>query len=97
MSAQVDLHPTLVIFSLLVGGSLFGIPGLIFAIPIAATGKGLFVYYYEQRTDRPLASQGGALFRDPKCDPDEELQDRSHDSDDSPGGAAPRATKEQVT
>jgi predicted PurR-regulated permease PerM len=63
MSSQVDLHPTLVIFSLLVGGTLFGIPGLLFAIPVAATGKGLFVYYYERRTDRQLGSTDGALFR----------------------------------
>lgn len=63
MSSQVDLHPTLVIFSLLVGGTLFGIPGLLFAIPVAATGKGLFVYYYERQTDRRLGSTDGALFR----------------------------------
>lgn len=63
MSSQVDLHPTLVILSLLVGGTLFGIPGLLFAIPVAATGKGLFVYYYERQTDRKLGSSDGALFR----------------------------------
>ena len=63
MSAQVDLHPTLVIFSLLVGGALFGVPGLLFAIPVAATGKGLFVYYYERRTERQLSTTDGALFR----------------------------------
>jgi predicted PurR-regulated permease PerM len=63
MSSQVDLHPTLVIFSLLVGGTLFGVPGLLFAIPTAATGKGLFVYYYERRTERQLSSTDGALFR----------------------------------
>jgi predicted PurR-regulated permease PerM len=63
MSSQVDLHPTLVIFSLLVGGTLFGIAGLLFAIPIAAVGKGLFVYYYERRTERTLSSTNGALFR----------------------------------
>ena len=63
MSAQVDLHPTLVIFSLLVGGTLFGVPGLLFAIPVAATGKGLFVYYYERRTERQLSTTDGALFR----------------------------------
>ena len=63
MSAQVDLHPTLVIFSLLVGGTLFGIAGILFAIPVAATGKGLFVYYYERRTERQLSSENGALFR----------------------------------
>jgi len=63
MSSQVDLHPTLVIFSLLVGGTLFGIAGFLFAIPVAAIGKGLFVYYYERRTERTLGSTDGALFR----------------------------------
>ena len=63
MSEQVDLHPTLVIFSLLVGGALFGIPGMLFAIPVAATGKGLFVYYYELQTQRRLATDDGALFK----------------------------------
>jgi predicted PurR-regulated permease PerM len=63
MSSQVDLHPTLVIFSLLVGGTLFGIAGVIFAIPVAAVGKGLFVYYYERRTERQLSTTNGALFR----------------------------------
>jgi len=72
MSDQVDLHPILVIFSLLVGGSLFGIPGMIFAIPVAATGKGLFVYYYEQRTQRQLSTENGALFRDPGSDSGEQ-------------------------
>jgi len=62
MSAQVDLHPTLVIFSLLVGATLFGVPGILFAIPVAATGKGLFVYYYERHTQRQLATEDGALF-----------------------------------
>jgi predicted PurR-regulated permease PerM len=67
MSAQVDLHPTLVIFSLLVGAALFGVPGLIFAIPVAAVGKGLFVYYYERQTERSLSSADGALFRHPRA------------------------------
>lgn len=72
MSDQVDLHPTLVIFSLLVGGTLFGIPGMLFAIPVAASAKGLFVYYYEQKTERQLSSSTGALFKDTaqeSCEP----------------------------
>lgn len=81
MSEQVDLHPILVIFSLLVGGTLFGIPGMLFAIPVAATGKGLFVYYYEQRTSRQLASENGALFRGTGSDPDNEAP--TQDEDDS--------------
>lgn len=72
MSEQVDLHPTLVIFSLLVGGTLFGFWGMILAIPFAATAKALFVYYWERKTSRQLATEDGALFRAPTCDPEDE-------------------------
>jgi predicted PurR-regulated permease PerM len=83
MSEQVDLHPVLVIFSLLVGGTLFGFWGLIFAIPVAATVSGLFVYYYERRTNRPLASEDGALFKSAQCD-----DDADEDCDDEQAPAA---------
>jgi len=91
MSAQVNLHPTLVIFSLLVGGTLFGITGMLFAIPVAATGKGLFVYYYERRTKRQLDSRDGALFRstagesgeaDQSCGDGETPESRTTDDDE---------------
>ncbi len=65
MSEQVDLHPTLVIFSLLVGGTLFGFFGLLFAIPLASVAKGMFVYYFEKRTNVVLSSHGGVLFKNP--------------------------------
>ncbi len=88
MSDQVDLHPTLVIFSLLVGGALFGFWGMIFAIPVAATGKGLFVYYWERRTQRTLTSEDGALFRassgeEGACEPSEPSADSVHVSTDA--------------
>jgi len=82
MSESVDLHPTLVVFSLLVGGSLFGFWGMILAIPVAATAKGLFVYYYERRTQRQLATEDGALFRTPSCDDDEEVCDEPAGSEE---------------
>lgn len=63
MSEQVDLHPLLVIFSLLVGATLFGFTGMVLAIPVAAVAKGLFVYYFEKYTDSKLTTEGGALFR----------------------------------
>lgn len=63
MSARVNLHPSLVIFVILVGASLFGIAGMLLAIPVAATANGLFVYYWERRSGQPLASEDGALFR----------------------------------
>lgn len=73
MSEQVNLHPLLVIFSLLVGSTLAGFTGLILAIPVAAIGKGVFVYYFEKWTDSKLTTEEGAFFRDkkPQDDPDE--------------------------
>ena len=67
MSEQVDLHPTLVIFSLLVGGTVFGVWGMIFSIPVAGVLKALFVYYYEQYTSRRITTENGALFRTSTC------------------------------
>lgn len=63
MSEQVDLHPIVVIFSLLAGSTLFGFAGLVLAIPVAAIAKGLFVYFFEKYTDSTLATEDGALFR----------------------------------
>ncbi|MDZ4166205.1 MAG: AI-2E family transporter [Coriobacteriia bacterium] len=68
MSEQVDLHPLLVIFSLLAGAALFGFVGLLLAIPVAAVAKGLFVYYFEKYTDSKLSSAEGALFRSKESD-----------------------------
>ncbi|HEU4964788.1 MAG TPA: AI-2E family transporter, partial [Bacilli bacterium] len=36
---QLKLHPMLIIFALLLGGEMFGIVGLILAIPVVAVGK----------------------------------------------------------
>lgn len=76
MSEQVDLHPVLVLLSILTGGALFGAVGILFAIPVAAVGKGLFVHYFEKHTRTELATEDGALFRTSR--PDE----------DAPGGEA---------
>jgi predicted PurR-regulated permease PerM len=84
MSAQVDLHPTLVIFSLLVGGTLFGVAGILFAIPVAATCKGLFVYYYERRTERQLSTENGALFRGRPAPASATASDPTTSDDDLP-------------
>ena len=68
MSQNVDLHPVLVVFSLLTGATLFGVPGMLLAVPVAAICKGLFVYYYERRTQQSLCTEDGVLFRSPKSD-----------------------------
>ena len=45
MKHAVNLHPTVVIFSLLLGGTLFGFLGMLLAIPVAALTKALLLYY----------------------------------------------------
>jgi predicted PurR-regulated permease PerM len=51
MSEQVDLHPVAVILALLAGGTLLGFVGLLIAIPLAAAGKGVLVYYMQKHGD----------------------------------------------
>jgi predicted PurR-regulated permease PerM len=63
MSSNVDLHPVLVVFSLLTGATLFGVPGMLLAVPVAAICKGLFVYYFERRTSQSLCTTDGVLFK----------------------------------
>ncbi len=61
MSQHVKLHPALVIFSLLVGGALFGVVGMVIAIPLAGIGKAVLMHYYEPDVDLTTnASSAGA-------------------------------------
>lgn len=44
VSQRVGLHPLMVIFSLLVGAELFGLPGLVLAVPTAAALRVTFIH-----------------------------------------------------
>ena len=46
LGKAVDIHPFSVIIAILIGGRLLGILGILLAIPMAATLKVLFNYYY---------------------------------------------------
>lgn len=48
MQRQVNLHPVLIIFSLLTGGLLYGVLGLLIAIPVASAGKALVLHFQER-------------------------------------------------
>jgi hypothetical protein len=52
-----------VVFSLLTGATLFGVPGMLLAVPVAAICKGLFVYYFDRRTSQSLCTTDGVLFK----------------------------------
>ncbi len=54
MRHTVNLHPTVIVFSLLLGVTLFGFVGLLFAIPIAAALKALMLHYV---FDKPVEAK----------------------------------------
>ncbi len=52
----VQLHPIVVIFSVLAGGAMFGLLGVILAVPVAATLRLLLIYVLAKlRDEDPLA------------------------------------------
>jgi len=48
MSQQVNLHPSVVIFAILLGEALLGFIGMLIAIPIAAMGKAIFLHFRDR-------------------------------------------------
>src|SRR3954471_21336615 len=51
--SAVDLHPSLVIFVLIVGGAIAGLLGAILAIPITAAGRDVYRYLFRRLSDTP--------------------------------------------
>ena len=52
MGRQLEMHPLVIIGSILFFGSLFGALGVVFAAPLAATIRVLFNFYKEKREQR---------------------------------------------
>lgn len=53
MGQKIDLHPVLVIASLLIGAKLFGILGMVFAVPVAAVYRVLYKELWHAEENRP--------------------------------------------
>ena len=43
MGSKIDLHPVVLILSLLIGAKLYGILGMLFAVPVAAVYRVLYL------------------------------------------------------
>jgi predicted PurR-regulated permease PerM len=56
----VELHPTIVMVALVIGGAIGGLLGAILALPIAATARDVFRYVFH-RVDDPAATPDEAL------------------------------------
>jgi len=48
MGKITDLHPLIILFAVLAGGHLFGVLGLILAVPIAAVIKILLIFFFDK-------------------------------------------------
>lgn len=51
---MVDLPPLVVLFAVLAGGSLAGVPGLFLGVPVAATVRIVLRYLYAKLMDQPV-------------------------------------------
>ena len=63
MQSAVQVHPAMSLSALVIGFALMGALGMVIAIPLCAALKGLFIFYFENGTNRQLVSYDGAFFR----------------------------------
>lgn len=63
MQSAVQVHPAMSLAALVVGSALMGPLGMVVAIPLCAALKGLFIFYFENDTNRQIVSYDGALFK----------------------------------
>ena len=54
MGKYIALHPVLIILGVLVGGKLFGIVGLLFAVPVVAVCKVLYDHLWHMNEDMAI-------------------------------------------
>jgi predicted PurR-regulated permease PerM len=59
MGSALRLHPLLVIFGLLAGGEIYGLPGALVALPILAAGRALWEFFAERVELEPWEKGGG--------------------------------------
>lgn len=63
MASALRLHPLLVIFGLLAGGALYGIPGVLVALPTMAAGRAIWEFFGERIELEPWDDSGDDPLR----------------------------------
>ena len=81
MASALRLHPLLVIFGLLAGGALYGIPGVLVALPTMAAGRAIWEFFGERIELDAVGRAAGAPAR------------RGDRARTRPAGAAARSTR----
>jgi predicted PurR-regulated permease PerM len=60
MGSALRLHPLLVIFGLLAGGEIYGLPGALVALPLLAAGRAIWEFFGERLKLEPW-QEGGTV------------------------------------
>ncbi len=60
MGSALRLHPLLVIFGLLAGGEIYGLPGALVALPLLAAARAIWEFFAERVSLEPW-QEGGAI------------------------------------
>jgi predicted PurR-regulated permease PerM len=60
MGSALRLHPLLVIFGLLAGGEIYGLPGVFVALPLLAAGRAIWEFFSERIVLEPWGEAGAA-------------------------------------
>ena len=61
MGSALRLHPLLVIFGLLAGAEIYGLPGALIALPLLATGRAAWEFFSERIELEPWKAGEGAV------------------------------------
>src|SRR4029453_11791099 len=59
MGSALRLHPLLVIFGLLAGGEIYGLPGALVALPMLAAARAIWEFFLERGTRESWEKGGG--------------------------------------
>jgi predicted PurR-regulated permease PerM len=63
-SDAIDLHPTVIITALIIGGAIFGLLGAILALPVTAAFRDVFKYVFRRASEAEGESEGGGANGD---------------------------------
>jgi predicted PurR-regulated permease PerM len=70
-SDAIDLHPSLIITALIIGGAIFGLLGAILALPVTAAFRDVFKYVFLRASEAGIREAGGASDRETPSTPGE--------------------------
>ena len=74
MASALRLHPLLVIFGLLAGGALYGIPGVLVALPTMAAGRAIWEFFSERVELESWEGAGDAVAVEVELEPPKEAR-----------------------